>query len=169
MRRVAAVARGHAAVRRRRGALQRHGRRAGRGGRAPPSATARDATITDERLGQQQQERERERDLEAVLPAALERARELALFHGGDVIAVELGEAERRAARVHVGAAGVDGDLLERLLVEARLHDLPAAVLHESAAALTRDQLALRGAETDREELHAAVRRLLDRVVDVAL
>ena len=50
--------------------------------------------LADQRLEQQQQEGERQRDLEAVLEAALERARELALLHRGDVVAVELGEAE---------------------------------------------------------------------------
>ena len=77
-----------------------------------------------------------------MLEAALERARELALLHGRDVVAIELGQAERGVGRVQVGAAGVGRDLLQRGLVEPRLHDLAAAVLHE-AALLERDQLAL--------------------------
>src|SRR5262249_22143463 len=136
----------------------------------PPSpATGRTrAPLAHPGLDDQTDERQRERDLEAMLVALLERARELALLHAGDVVAVEVFQAEIRARRVQVHAAGVDGDLLERVRVEPRLHDLSLAIL-EIAAALDRDQLAFGRSDADGVDLHAALGRVLDGVFDLAL
>ena len=140
--------------------------------RAAPAPPARSgagrATLADERLDQQEQEGQRERDLVARVEAAFEGALELAFLERGDVVAVELRQAEPGAGGVQVDAAGIDRDALERRLVEPRLDHLALAILEE-APVLARDELALRCADADGEDVHAALLGARDRSVEIAL
>src|SRR6185312_12953681 len=83
-------------------------------------------------------------------------------------VTVEIAEVERGAGRVQVRAPGVGRDLPQRLLVEPRLHDLAVAVLH-IAAAFRGNQLAFTGPDPDGVDLHAALARVLRRLLDAAL
>src|SRR5262249_56180098 len=122
------------------------------------------AALRDERLDWQEQQRAGERNLEALFVAALERARHLAPLHGRDVVTEHLIETETRAEPLDVCSPRGQRDVLQRFIVEARLHDLPAAILDESAL-LERQQLSFRGTDADGEDLHprilGALRRLL--------
>src|SRR5262249_18719032 len=133
-----------------------------------PEAMARRAALADQRLQREQQECQGKGELEAVLEPPLQRARELSLLHRVDVVAGELGDTERRPGGIEGDAARVDGDLLERLLVEARLHQLPGAIL-EPAARFAGHELALGGADADRVDLDAAIDGALGRLLHIAL
>src|SRR5262249_11407327 len=136
---------------------------------APPArSAARRPPLPHQRLQQQEQERDRERELVAQVVAALERALDLALLEGRDVIAVEPRQAEAGSRGPQVDAAGLDRDALERGLVEARLDDLSLAILQESAGR-SRDQLAFRRPDANGEDAHAALLGVRDRRVQVAL
>src|SRR5262249_6100054 len=150
----------------------RHRREQQRRHRAAPATPARPgaarATLADQRLEHQEEEGDGEPQLAAQGEAALEAALHLALLERGDVIAVELRQAEPRTRGTQVDTAGVDRDALERRLVEPRLDHLAPAVLEE-AARLARNQLAFRRPDADREDAHAPFLSARHRLVEVAL
>src|SRR5262245_5455311 len=147
----------------------RQARQDGRGRRPAPAAPAATAAaLPEQRLGDEQQEGERQRQLVAQLEALLQRALELALVECGDVVAIELGQAQAGARGLEVYAAGLDGDALQGVAVEARLHHLPLAILQETAL-LARDEVALRRADPDREDADAALLRPGNGGIEIAL